>query len=191
MKKLDTRTVAGLAVFSAVVIVLQLLGSFIRFGVFSVTLVLIPIVVGAALYGREAGAWLGFVFGVTVLLSGDAALFLSWDVFGTLVTVLVKGVLAGYCAAVAYRLLEEKNTLAATVCAAVVCPIVNTGVFAVCSLLFFYDDIAVYAADKSFTGSPLAFVIVGFIGLNFIFELLFNVVLAPVIVRILKATRAV
>ena len=78
-----------------------------------------------------------------------------------------------------------------TVCAAVVCPIVNTGVFAVCSLLFFYDDIAVYAAVNGFTGSPLLFVLVGFIGLNFVLELSFNVVLAPVIVRILKATRAV
>ena len=53
MKKqtITTRTITGVAIFTAIVIVLQLLGSFIRFGPFSISLVLIPIVVGAALYG--------------------------------------------------------------------------------------------------------------------------------------------
>ena len=43
-----TRRLAGLALFTAIVVVLQLLGSFIKVGPFAVSLVLIPIVVGAA-----------------------------------------------------------------------------------------------------------------------------------------------
>ena len=65
-KRLDTRTLTGMALLTAVVVILQLLGAFVRFGPFSISLVLIPIVVGAALYGVWAGAWLGFVFGVVV-----------------------------------------------------------------------------------------------------------------------------
>ena len=51
-----TRRLAGLALFTAIVVVLQLLGSFIKVGPFAVSLVLIPIVVGAAVYGVSAGA---------------------------------------------------------------------------------------------------------------------------------------
>jgi thiamine transporter ThiT len=109
MKKLDTRTLVGLALFTALVIVLQLIGSFIRFGVFSISLVLVPIVVGAALYGPLGGAWLGFVFGVTVLVSGDANFFLQYNAFATVLVVLVKGTAAGWCAGLVYRWLSGKN----------------------------------------------------------------------------------
>ncbi|MFR1189077.1 MAG: hypothetical protein ACLSDI_00875 [Oscillospiraceae bacterium] len=64
-----TRRLAGLALFTAIVVALQLLGSFIKVGLFSVSLVLIPIVVGAAVYGVSAGAWLGFAFGVVVTIA--------------------------------------------------------------------------------------------------------------------------
>jgi Predicted membrane protein len=95
-RKTDIRKLTGIALFTAIVVVLQLLGSVIRFGPFSISLVLIPIVVGAALYGKLAGAWLGLVFGLVVLLSGDAAPFMAVNPLGTVITVLVKGALAGF-----------------------------------------------------------------------------------------------
>ena len=59
MKKTEkisgTQRMTGMAILTAIVIVLQLLGSFIRFGPFSISLVLVPIVIGAALYGAWAG----------------------------------------------------------------------------------------------------------------------------------------
>ena len=70
----DAVTIAGLGLLTALVIVLQMLGGFIRFGQFSISLVLAPIVIGAALYGAWAGGWLGFVFGVVVLFR-DSAIF--------------------------------------------------------------------------------------------------------------------
>ncbi len=188
--RVSTQTLAGLAIFSALVVVLQLLGGFIRFGTFSVSLVLIPIVVGAVLYKPMAGAWLGFVFGVTVLLSGDAALFMGYDVLGTIVTVLLKGILAGLAAGAVYRLLAKSNTTLATLAAAVVCPVVNTGVFLLGCLTFFYDDIAALASSDGYAGSTLTYILLFFIGGNFLFELLFNVVLCPVITRVLKGIGA-
>ena len=89
-KNTNTQKIVGLGLFTAIVVVLQLLGSFIKFGTFSVSLVLVPVVIGAALYGATAGAWLGFVFGVVVLLSGDAAAFLGVNALGTVLTVLVR-----------------------------------------------------------------------------------------------------
>ena len=51
MQSKNVKRLTGMALFTALIIGLQLLGSFIKFGAFSISLVLIPIVVGTALYG--------------------------------------------------------------------------------------------------------------------------------------------
>ncbi len=106
----NTRVIVGLGLLTAIVVVLQSIGAAIRFGTFSVSLVLMPIVVGAALYGVWAGAWLGLVFGIVVLLSGDAAPFMAINPFGTIVTVILKGALAGAAAGLVYKLLSGRKT---------------------------------------------------------------------------------
>ena len=180
-----TRKLTGIAIFTAIVIVLQLLGSFIRFGPFSISLVLIPIVVGAAMYGTAAGAWLGFIFGLVVLLSGDAAAFLGVNALGTIISVIAKGTLAGLCAGLVFRALVKTNTYVAVIVSAVVCPVVNTGVFLLGCLLFFMETINGWAAAAGFASAG-TYMIVGLVGLNFVFELLVNVILSPVIVRIIS-----
>lgn len=180
-----TRKLTGIAIFTAIVVVLQLLGSFIRFGPFSISLVLIPIVVGAAMYGTAAGAWLGFIFGLVVLLSGDAAAFLGVNALGTIITVIAKGTLAGLCAGLVFRALAKTNTYVAVIASAIVCPVVNTGVFLLGCLLFFMETINGWAAEAHFANAG-AYMIVGLVGLNFVFELLVNVILSPVIVRIIS-----
>ena len=169
--KTNTKKIAGVGLLSAIVVVLQLLGSFIHFGPFSISLVLIPIVVGASLYGALSGAWLGLVFGITVLLSGDAAAFL---------TVILKGALAGLLAGGIYKLLESKNKAVATIISAIVCPVVNTGIFLIGCRLFFFDTI------KEWAGGTNAFVymITGLVGFNFLFELGANIILSPTIVKL-------
>jgi uncharacterized membrane protein len=190
MKKqsISTRTITGVAIFTAIVIVLQLLGSFIRFGPFSISLVLIPIVVGAALYGPAWGAWLGFVFGVVVLLSGDAAPFLVVNPFGTIVTVLLKGALAGFAAGVVYKALERTNTWVAVIFAAIVCPVVNTGIFLLGCELFFMETVTEWAQAAGYESAG-RFMIFGLVGLNFLIEMLVNLLLSPLILRLIRLGR--
>lgn len=183
-KRISTRTLTGVAIFTAIVVILQFLGAFVRFGPFSISLVLIPIVVGAALYGVWAGAWLGFVFGVVVLLSGDAGAFLAVNVLGTILTVLLKGTLCGLCAGLVYKALS-KWQLPAVVAAAVTAPVVNTGVFLLGCLLFFMPTITAWGQAAGFENVG-RYMILGLAGGNFLFELLFNIVLSPVIVRLIK-----
>ena len=184
-KTMDTHTLTGVAIFTAVVIVLQMLGSFIRFGPFSISLTLIPIVVGAALYGPWAGAWLGFVFGLVVLLSGDAGAFLVVNAWGTVLTVLVKGALAGFMAGVVYGALKKLNIWVAAICAALICPVVNTGVFLLGCKLFFMETIIGWGKAAGFEDVG-KFMIYGLVGGNFLFEVLFNIILSPVIVRLIR-----
>lgn len=178
---------AVMGVLTAIVIVLQALAIGIRFGTFSITLVLVPIVVGAALYGWKAGAWLGLVFGAVVLMT-DAAAFLAVSVPGTVVTCLLKGILAGIAAAVVYRLLENKNRWAAILAAAVVCPVVNTGVFLLGCVVFFYDTVSEWAAGAGFANVGV-YLIVGFVGINFLVETAINLCLSTVIVRVLSVVK--
>ena len=111
-KKQTENLVLG-AILTAIVIVLQLLGGFIKFGPFSISLVLIPIVIGAAKCGVKIGTWLGFVFGAVVLLSGGATAFFAVNVFGTVLTVLLKGAACGFAAGLTYKLLAKYNKYAA------------------------------------------------------------------------------
>lgn len=180
-----TKTMVGIGLFAAIVMVLQFLGGGIKFGIFSISLVLVPIVVGAAVYGWKAGAWLGFMFGAAVLLSGDAAAFMVVDPLGTVLVVLVKGTLCGLVAGLMYKLLEKYNKVFAVFCAAFVCPVVNTGVFLLGCQLFFLETISGWASAFGYADVG-TYMILGLAGGNFLTELVVNMVLSPVIVRLIK-----
>ena len=180
-----TKNMVGIGLFTAIVVVLQFLGGGIKFGMFSISLVLVPIVVGSAVYGWKAGAWLGFSFGAAVLMSGDAAAFLAVDFMATILVVLVKGTACGLVAGLVYKLLEARNRTVAVFAAAIICPVVNTGVFLLGCQFFFLETIAAWGASMGFE-NVYAYMFLGLAGVNFVIEVVTNVVLAPVIVRLIK-----
>lgn len=185
-RRMSTETLVLGAVFTALVAVLQYMGAFVRFGPFSISLVLMPVVIGSALCGRRLGAWLGLVFGVIVLLSGDAAPFMAVNPLGTVITVLAKGTACGFGAGLAYSLLQKYNEAAAVALASVVCPVINTGIFLIGCLVFFMDTISAWAMEAGLGGSVAHYMIFGLVGINFIIELGVNLVLCPIIVRLIK-----
>ena len=177
--KQRTQQLALGAILTALVAVLQFLGAFIRFGTFSVSLVLIPIVIGAALCGWKVGAWLGLVFGVTVLLSGDASLFLAVSVPGTVGTVLIKGIACGAAAGAVYKLFERRGRYLAVVLSAIVCPVVNTGVFLIGCAIFFMDTLAGWSQALGFGTDVVRYILFGLVGGNFLLELGTDILLSP------------
>lgn len=189
MKKMTTKDMVLAAILTAIVVVLQFWGATIKLGPFSVSAVLVPIVIGAATCGVGIGAWLGFVFGVIVLVSGDAAAFLAVDVAGTVITVLAKGTLCGLLAGVTYKAFANVNSYLAAVLAALVCPLVNTGIFLLGCLVFFMDTISQWAEAANLGGNVAQYMIVGLVGVNFLVEVLVNIVLSPVIVRLINARK--
>lgn len=179
----------GIGLFTAIVVVLQLLGGSIKIGtMFSISFVLLPIVVGAAVYTWKAGAWLGFAFGVAVLLSGDAGAFLAVDPIATVVVVLAKGTLCGLVAGLVYKLFERVNQWLSVITAALICPVVNTGVFLIGCKLFFIETINEWAAMYGFEDAA-SYMIFGLAGVNFLIEIAVNLLLAPVITRLIHQGR--
>lgn len=192
--KINVFNITLLGILTAIVIVLQLAGATIRFSTFSITLTLLPIVIGAALIHPLAGGWLGFVFGIVVLIT-DAGAFLAIDIIGTVVTVILKGTLAGVAAGYVYRLLSKRNPsskrgdIIATIGAAVTAPIVNTGIFILGCYIFFLPTLTEWATSNNFANAT-AFIFLSLIGANFILEFLVNLVLSPTITFLIDYARS-
>ncbi len=184
-RKEQTEKLALMALLTAVVALLAYFGGFIKIGgLASISLTLIPVVLGAAFYGAWAGAWLGAVSGVVFFVTADAAFWLGLSIHGTIITVMLKAVLAGLCAGLTYKMLEKFNRYLAVIVSAIVAPIVNTGVFLIGCLVFFVDTVNAGALAEGI--SVGTYLIVFFVGLNFVFELIANVVLSPVVYRVLN-----
>lgn len=192
MKNSKIGRMTALALLIALIVVLQSLGGMIPpIGGFTISLVLIPIVLGAALYGPGAGALLGAAFGVLVIIGcvngtdvGGQMVFQA-NPFLCILVVMSKGILAGLCSGLVYQILAPKNAALAMVLAAIVCPVVNTGFFVACMWVFFIDVLAAWAGG----GSIIGYVLTGLVLCNFLPELIVNVVFSFAgqrIVRLIK-----
>ena len=174
------KRMVGIAFLMALVIVLQLI-PIPPVGGFPISLVLIPIVMGASLYGAGAGALLGATFGTVVFINcvtgadpGGAMVFQANPIL-CFIVVLAKGTLAGFVSGLIYKLLSKKNRYLAMLCAAIVCPVVNTGLFIICMLTFYMDVLSVWAGGTDVVG----YILTGLVVANFVPELILNVAFSP------------
>lgn len=177
--------VAYLGVLTALVIAFQMLSGFMKIGTTAFCLVLVPIVLGGMLLGIAAGAILGGIFGLIVIIDGLIGLdhsftlyLLNVQPFFTVALCILKGVAAGVIPALVYKFLSVKNKYVAAFVAAVLAPVCNTGVFAIGALLML-DSILPALGNP--TNSPAYVVFVLLIGVNFFVELAINLVLAPAV----------
>ena len=101
------------------------------------------------------------------------------------ILVILKGSLAGFEAGVHYRALEKSNRIVATVVAALVSPIVNTGIFVLGMMIFFKDTLNAWAGGSDI----LYYIIFGLTGVNFLVEVATNIILSPVVLKIMDAVK--
>lgn len=181
------------AMLTAIIIALQIVCTFIKFGPFSITLALAPIIVGAAIYGVGAGVYLGAVMGLVIFVTGLMGLdggavmaMLSYGGWiGVVFTPIVcfgKSMAAGAVAALVYRAISKKSSLAGVTVASVVAPVVNTGLFVLGMLTVFWGYLTESVGETGFAAVLVLFTV--WIGTNFFVELAVNLVLAVAINRI-------
>ncbi len=187
--KEKTKRLAVMAMLTAMVVVLQIVGSYVKFGRFSITPALIPIVVGGILLGPKHGTALGGIFGIIVFIfcvsgvdAGGNMLFLQ-NPFLTAFVCVVKGAAAGLAPALIYKALNKKNFHLAVLLASAAAPIVNTGLFIAGLSSFFYDTMVAWAGGSDI----LFYVITGLVGINFIIEFAVNVALSAAVAAIVRA----
>lgn len=179
---------AQLGILFALVIVLQSIASF---GVINICLCLIPITLGAMLFGWKSGLALGTTFGVVALFWGIVGkdiftLYLfQANPFMTIVICIVKGAACGVVPALLYRWLSGINKLGnqrgliASIVASISAPVANTGLFAL-GCVIIMDDVTSVAGELGLVAENfVTLLFVGLISFNFFIELGINAVFSP------------
>lgn len=176
-KRIDTKTIVTAGLLTAITIVLQFLSSIIPTGV-NLNLALVPITLGAVLLGPYVGAFLGLVCGAVILLSPNTiTIFMAISPLGTILACLLKTTIAGLVAGFVAKALKEKNDLLSAVLASILVPLINTLIFVVVTYFFFLEGLGLPNFWSIFTI---------LIGLNFIFEIITNVIISPTTYKVIS-----
>lgn len=192
--KQKSSNTAILGMLIAITLVLQGLGYVLPpiSGV-SLSFVLIPIVLSAVMYGTAKSTCVGTAFGIIVTLAsiigidGLGAYFFSEKPVITVAMCTLKGVFAGIAAGLIANVFKKKNLYIATLLAAIITPIINTGTFLLGCYTLLFPQLEAFS-QSNLSISANAFV-TGIILVNFAFELVINIVLAPAILRVVKAIK--
>ena len=181
---------AQLALLTAILMVLHFTGAAIPLPGTKISLVLIPIALGAMLLGPTAGAILGFIYGTTVFVSLGVMhmdpftgfLFDNTPVMAALICI-VKTTAAGLVAGWVYRALSKKSVWLAVFVAAALVPTVNTGLF-VLGCFLIYSTISEFAAGAGY--SAVYFILIICAGINYLLELAINLIFSPALERLVR-----
>ena len=148
----------------------------------AINLALIPVVVGAILYGPEGGLSVGIFLGAVTLLPGQGAegFYVNWYMtILAIVLCLLKTGLAGFVSGWLFRLFSKKNFIVGIFAASMIAPIVNSGTFLLLyGILIFIMTGEAYGV--TFVATAAA------IWIAFLVELALNIILAPTIASVVK-----
>lgn len=186
-RRFSAQEIAGVGVLLALVIVLQVVGGSISIGVVQLNFTLIPIVLGAILYGAVAGAFLGLACGVIILVQviiGAVPFYaLIWanDPIVTTLVCLTKTTVAGYVAGLVYKLISKKSGVVAMFISASLVPIINTLIFVI-GCLFMFDSVYVLSGSQN----VLVFILVSIVTFNFFIELGINLLVSPALIKVVE-----
>lgn len=162
-----TRSMVELALMSAIIIVMAMtpLG-YLKTPFLSITLLTIPVAVGAIVLGPKEGAFLGGVFGATSFAqalsgAGMSAILLQTNPLGVLFLCFVPRILEGFlCGLIAVLMRRTKLKKAGFYIAGFSCPVLNTILFMGTFVALFYQTEYVQTLVTSLgVNNPLAFVI--------------------------------
>ena len=181
------KRMVGLATLCAITFVLQfwiagILPKLPIGGGTAINLALIPVVVGAILYGPVGGLMVGLFLGAVTLLPGQGAegFYVNWYMtILAIVLCLAKAGLAGFLSGLAFKLLFKKNYYVAIYATAIVAPIVNTGIF-----LLLYG-VLIYIMTGSAYGPTFAATATA-VWIMFLVELSVNILFAPALATLTK-----
>lgn len=123
---------AQLALLSAVIIVMTFVPylGYISYGGLSITLIHIPVIIGACILGIKGGAVLGAVWGVSCLIKAVLAppTPLEGIIFKNPLIALIPRIIAGAAAGLVWELISKKDTQKhlSSVVSAIICCVCNT-----------------------------------------------------------------
>lgn len=179
-KKKNLYQLVLIAMFIAIMLLMNFtpIGYITVTGAFSITLMTIPVALGASCTGVVGGTILGFVFGLTSFLQAfgigfmidpSATPLFTENPFGYTITCFVPRIITGFLAGLVFSSFEKKNNTKTWVFAisSALVPILNTALF-MASYIAFYSD-------TSFGGAVMT-VLLTILTINFLVEFLITVI---------------
>lgn len=178
IKNQRTLRLVQLALFTAIILLMAFtpLG-YIKTPGLEITLLVVPVSVGAILFGPAGGAVLGGIFGLTSFIqcfgiSAFGAVLLGINPVGTFIVTIIPRILMGWLTGLAFTGLRKWNKTRGIsfAAASLIGPFLNTLLFMSAMMLFFYNtDYIQGFAESLGTGNVFAFVI-AFVGINGLIE---------------------
>lgn len=179
-KKPNVRFLTQLALLAAIIILMALTPiGYIRTPFLTVTLITIPVAVGAIILGPKGGTICGLVFGLTsfyTALTAPSAMmgaFMGVNPVYVAILCIVPRVLEGFLCGLIFNGLQKviKNPVKYYI-AGICCPVLNTLLFMSTLVLFFYNCDYVVNLKAAFgTTNPIAFII-ALVGVQAVIEAL-------------------
>ncbi|MBD8959896.1 MAG: ECF transporter S component [Clostridiales bacterium] len=194
----QTLRLVQIALLTALMLLLQLAFGSLRIGPVTLSFSLVPLVIAAVFIGPGAGALLGLVSGVVtfvqVLTAADPfyTLLIATNPLLTALICISKTTLAGLLAGLCYRAICKVSKYRAlnVILPAVVCPVVNTGIF--CIGMYFGFGSALQSSEvfgAAASAGLVSFILIGLAGVNFLYEVLSNVVVCPIVAKALYSSK--
>ncbi len=194
-KFFSAKNVAILGILIALVIVLQLFASAIPMFGITLNFSLIPIAIAGIMLGCIGGAIVGFACGLVVfivmaVLGGEvftATLFQAHPIILTLICI-GKTTVAGLVSGLIFKVISKKNTFSAVCVSAVILPIVNTGIYLL-GIVLMKDTTATFLGMAESSAGVVFTTVFAIIWLNFVLEMVVNLIFIPMIHRVIKAVK--
>lgn len=192
-----TTYMVQLGLLTAIIIILAFtpIGYIRTLGV-EITLIVVPVVVGAIVLGPSSGAILGLVFGITSFiqcfgLSPFGAALLNINPVYTFIMCIVPRVIMGWLTGVVFAVLRKKASTRrskniAYIIASITGPILNTVLFILALLIFFYRSDYIQGFVTALGASNIFGFAIGFVGINGLIEAIACAVVGTAIASVLS-----
>jgi len=194
-KKVDTVWIVKMGILLAIMLIFAFTSiGYIKIGVVEITLMVLPVAVGAVVLGPGAGAILGTFFGITSLLqcfgmSAFGTVMFSLNPIGFSITCLIPRLLCGLIPALIFRGFKNrgKTGVGGILLCCTLTAILNTVFFMSCILIFFWhnDSFIGVMSDWGIAVDSIWLFLVAFVGINGIIEAIVNAVVATAVSKVL------
>ena len=178
--RLTVQDMVRLSVLVAIMLLLELTGlGMIRTAGLEITLLLVPVIVGAIVMGPGAGAFLGGVFGCISFWecfgkSTFGVALLAIDPVGTFLVCVPTRILAGFVCGLVFKALHklDKSNLWSFGVAGLAGALCNTALFMTTLCLFFYNSDFIQSVAQTLGTANFFLFVVAFVGINGLVEAL-------------------
>lgn len=189
-----TLKMVQLALFTAIILLLAFTPiGFIKLPVgLSVTVVGVPVIIGAITLGPAAGAILGAIFGLSSFaqafgLEPFGTLLFSINPIGTFITTMIPRILMGWLTGLIFQGLKrvDKTSLVSYLITSLAGSLLNTVLFMTSLMIFFYNKTEFQEIDfiKGLNASNAFLLIIAMVGFNAVAEMIVSGILGTAIAK--------